>query len=85
MAFSFQTEHIFLECIKPAVRQMSAYTVEGGQYAGIKLNQNENPFDLPEWLKREILRALFAGAMEPLPEHLRRRSGGSICEFYWRA
>ncbi|MCS7013530.1 MAG: histidinol-phosphate transaminase [Chloroherpetonaceae bacterium] len=55
MAFSFQTEHIFLECIKPAVRQMSAYTVEGGQYAGIKLNQNENPFDLPEWLKREIL------------------------------
>ncbi len=55
MPTSFQIDTNFLDHIKPTVRRMSAYTVEGGQDAEVKLNQNENPYDLPEWLKREIV------------------------------
>ncbi|MCS6989805.1 MAG: histidinol-phosphate transaminase [Chloroherpetonaceae bacterium] len=48
-------EQDFLENIAPATRQMSPYMVEGGQEAEVKLNQNENPYDLPDALKRDIL------------------------------
>ncbi len=41
--------------LNPALRNIAVYKVEGGQQAEIKLNQNESPFDLPVWLKEEIL------------------------------
>ncbi|NTW82358.1 MAG: histidinol-phosphate transaminase [Chlorobiaceae bacterium] len=41
--------------LNPALRNIAVYKVEGGQQAEIKLNQNESPFDLPLWLKEEIL------------------------------
>ena len=44
----------FLDSIKPSVRAISAYHLNGKQYE-IKLNQNENPYDLPKWLKDELL------------------------------
>jgi histidinol-phosphate aminotransferase len=44
----------FLDSIKKSVRAIEAYHLKERQYR-IKLNQNENPHDLPAWLKREIL------------------------------
>ena len=48
-----------LRHVKPSVRQIAAYTLQARQ-APVKLNQNENPFDLPEALKRRVLE----GALE---------------------
>jgi histidinol-phosphate aminotransferase len=45
-----------LRHVKPAVRQLSAYTLAARE-AAVKLNQNENPYDLPESLKRRVLEA----------------------------
>ncbi len=46
----------FLENIKQSVRSLDAYGVKGKalQPGLIKLNQNENPFDVPDELKREL-------------------------------
>jgi histidinol-phosphate aminotransferase len=43
-----------LRFIKPAVRSIAAYTLAARQ-APVKINQNENPYDLPEGLKRKVL------------------------------
>lgn len=40
--------------IKPEVRAISAYTLREYEYE-IKVNQNENPYDVPRSLKKEIL------------------------------
>lgn len=47
----------FLKHIKPSVRQLEVYSVKSKPMSPdlIKLNQNENPFDLPEELKRELV------------------------------
>lgn len=47
----------FLEKIKPSVRALEAYAVKGKtlQPGLIKLNQNENPFDVPDEIKRELV------------------------------
>jgi len=60
-------EQEFLENINPAVRKMSPYSVGGGQAAEIKLNQNENPYDLPASLKRDILNAFCNEAWNRYP------------------
>jgi len=39
--------------IKPVVRALSAYTLDPIE-TPIKINQNENPYDLPEPIKREV-------------------------------
>jgi histidinol-phosphate aminotransferase len=39
--------------IKPVVRSLSAYTLNPIE-TPIKINQNENPFDMPEAIKREV-------------------------------
>ena len=51
----------FLDRIKPSVRGLETYAVRGKALeAGlIKLNQNENPFDVPAELKRELVEELF--------------------------
>ncbi len=43
-----------LDSIKPAVRTIGAYTL-AARRAPVKINQNENPYDLPETLKRRVL------------------------------
>lgn len=43
-----------LEYVKPAVRAISAYTLREYDYE-VKINQNENPHDVPRDLKKEIL------------------------------
>ncbi len=54
----------FIDNIKPAVRAISAYHLNGKQYE-VKLNQNENPYDLPKWLK----------VIEKLSRHLQIEPG----------
>jgi len=43
-----------LRHVKPAVRQIRAYTLAARE-APVKINQNENPWDLPEAVKRRVL------------------------------
>jgi len=56
-----------LEKIKPAVRAISAYTLPPYR-AGIKINQNENPFDMPEEIKAEVERRLTGRAWARYPD-----------------
>ncbi|MEW6730182.1 MAG: histidinol-phosphate transaminase [Acidobacteriota bacterium] len=46
-----------LDKIKPQVRKLSAYTLNAPN-SRIKINQNENPYDLPEPIKAEVLARL---------------------------
>ncbi len=43
-----------LRVVKPAVRAQKAYTL-AVRRAPVKINQNENPFELPEAVKRRVL------------------------------
>jgi histidinol-phosphate aminotransferase len=43
-----------LRHVKPAVREIHAYTLAARE-ARVKINQNENPWDLPEAVKRRVL------------------------------
>ena len=47
----------YLKFIKPTVRHLDEYSVRSTPISAdlIKLNQNENPFDLPPDLKRDII------------------------------
>src|ERR1700757_2690592 len=44
--------------IKPAVRQLQAYTLKNFA-AQVKINQNENPYDVPEIIKAEANEAMI--------------------------
>jgi histidinol-phosphate aminotransferase len=46
-----------LDKIKPQVKRLSAYTLNAPE-CRIKLNQNENPYDLPQEIKDEVLTRL---------------------------
>ena len=48
------TAEAALRHIKPAVRAVAAYTLSARR-APIKLNQNENPYDVPEAIKRRVI------------------------------
>src|SRR5207237_8804324 len=53
--------------IKPRVRALKAYTLTPDR-APVKLNQNENPFDLPARIKAETERRLRARAWARYPD-----------------
>jgi histidinol-phosphate aminotransferase len=53
--------------IKPRVRALKAYTLAPDR-APIKINQNENPFDLPARIKDETARRLQARAWARYPD-----------------
>lgn len=53
--------------IKPAVRAISAYTLPPYR-AAIKLNQNENPFDMHDEIKQEVARRLANRAWSRYPD-----------------
>ena len=44
-----------LDCIKPHVRELKQYSLKP-ECVRIKINQNENPWDLPQSIKEETLR-----------------------------
>lgn len=55
--------------IKPRVRELKAYTLSP-ERASVKINQNENPWDAPEELKRETLRRMSARAWSRYPDFI---------------
>src|SRR5215470_240508 len=46
--------------IKPEVRGLTAYTLKHFD-ADVKLDQNENPYELPAELKREVVERVLVG------------------------
>ena len=63
-----ETRNAKLEAaIKPQVRALKAYTLAPDR-ASVKLNQNENPWELPERIKREAERRLRACSLSRYPD-----------------
>jgi histidinol-phosphate aminotransferase len=56
-----------LRHVKPAVRQVAAYTLAVRE-APVKINQNENPFDLPEALKRRVMEQALSRPWSRYPD-----------------
>lgn len=56
-----------LRHVKPAVRRLAAYALAARE-APVKLNQNENPFDVPETLKRRVLERALSRPWSRYPE-----------------
>ncbi len=67
--------------LNPALQNIAVYKVEGGQQAEIKLNQNESPFDLPLWLKEEILGEFQQEPWNRYPEILPYRGMKAYADF----
>jgi histidinol-phosphate aminotransferase len=74
-----------LNKIKPAVRAITAYTLAPYR-ASIKINQNENPFDMPDEIKREVERRLAARAWSRYPDFVPSALLEALAAFAgWRA
>ena len=56
-----------LDAIKPEVRELSAYTLKHTE-ADVKLDQNENPHELPIELKREVVERVLTRPWGRYPE-----------------
>src|SRR5215471_5733907 len=56
-----------LDKIKPAVREITAYTLNPYR-ASIKINQNENPWDMPDEIKTEVARRLAGRPWSRYPD-----------------
>ena len=56
-----------LRHVKPSVRSIAAYTL-AARDAAVKINQNENPYDLPEAVKRRVLDRALARPWSRYPE-----------------
>ncbi|MEI7696069.1 MAG: histidinol-phosphate transaminase [Chlorobium sp.] len=67
--------------LNPALQKIATYKVDGGQRAGIKLNQNESPFDLPMWLKEEIMGEFIKEPWNRYPDILPYRGMQAYAEF----
>ena len=55
-----------LELVKPSVREIAAYRLKE-RHGHVKLNQNESPYDLPPWLKEEIVAGFRSLALNRYP------------------
>src|ERR671928_2049201 len=74
-----------LSVIKPRVRELKAYTLSPDR-ASAKLNQNENPWDAPEAIKRETLRRLEGRAWSRYPDFVPASLHERLARFAgWRA
>jgi histidinol-phosphate aminotransferase len=69
-----------LQTIKPAVRNLRAYSLSPHR-ASVKINQNENPWDVPENVKAETLRRLGARRWSRYPEFVATSLQESLAEF----
>jgi len=56
-----------LRHIKPSVRSIAAYTLAARE-APVKINQNENPYDVPEGFKRRVLDLALSRPWSRYPE-----------------
>lgn len=66
--------------LRHQIEGIAEYTLDH-RSCRIKLNQNENPFDLPEDIKREILRRVGAEHWSRYPEFVPRRQMESVAAF----
>jgi histidinol-phosphate aminotransferase len=73
-----------LRHVKPAVKAVKAYTLAARE-APVKINQNENPFDLPEGLKRRVVERALARPWARYPEFDPRELLDALAaRAYWR-
>jgi histidinol dehydrogenase len=71
--------------VKAAVRAISAYTLAPYR-ANIKINQNENPFDMPEEIKQEVERRLMDRAWSRYPDFVPSELLGKLAKHAgWKA
>src|SRR5437588_11217906 len=74
-----------LDKIKPRVRELKAYTLSPDR-ASVKINQNENPWDLPEAVKEETLRRMSSRAWSRYPDFIPASLHEKLAAFAgWRA
>lgn len=74
-----------LDKIKPRVRELKAYTLSPDR-ASVKVNQNENPWDLPEAIKQETLRRMGAREWSRYPDFVPASLQEKLAAFAgWRA
>ncbi|MGC8595290.1 MAG: histidinol-phosphate transaminase [Candidatus Kryptoniota bacterium] len=57
---------------RSSILKLSPYAVSG-HHANVKLNQNENPFDLPAELKKEIISEFYSVSWNRYPEVFSRK------------
>ena len=69
-----------LQTIKPAVRDLRAYSLSPHR-ASVKINQNENPWEIPESVKAETLRRLDARRWSRYPDFVASSLQESLAEF----
>ena len=71
--------------VKPAVRAITAYAL-AARRAPVKINQNENPYDLPETLKRRVLERALLRPWSRYPDFDPRELLEKLAAFSgWRA
>ncbi|HEV7892599.1 MAG TPA: histidinol-phosphate transaminase [Pyrinomonadaceae bacterium] len=58
-----------LDRVKPRVKELKAYTLSPDR-ATVKINQNENPWDAPEAIKRETFRRMNERAWSRYPDFI---------------
>jgi histidinol-phosphate aminotransferase len=68
------------DVIKPEVRRLSAYTLKHVK-ADVKLDQNENPYELPQDLKEEVARRVLARPWGRYPEFVPQSTIAAISKF----
>jgi histidinol-phosphate aminotransferase len=74
-----------LALIKPSVRAQTAYTLSAPR-AARKLNQNENPYDLPGEIKSAVLAEVAAASWQRYPEFAPPALLEQLANHYgWRA
>jgi len=74
-----------LRHVKPGVRSLKGYTL-AARPAAVKLDQNENPFDLPEKLKRRVVEHALRRPWSRYPEFDPRELLGALASRAgWRA
>ena len=66
--------------LRPPIERITEYTLEHRE-CRIKLNQNENPFDLPDEVRNEVLSRVAAVHWSRYPEFVPRRQMEKIAEF----
>lgn len=70
----------YIKKIKPSIRSIKAYHLQEHKYR-IKLNQNESPYDIPAWLKKEILDEFAAQPWNRYPEFVSSGLSSGLSEF----
>lgn len=74
-----------LNRVKPEIRTISAYTLKEYQY-DVKINQNENPYDVPAGLKRDILDFALERSWSRYPPFVPSELYESLAEYTgWKA